>query len=71
MRGNHRLPRRGEHRLDPLEGVEYATLEYVDWFNHRRLHGELGMIPPAEVEASYYHQRDAALLAVSQTIESL
>jgi putative transposase len=36
-----------------LDDVEYATLEYVDWFNHRRLHGELGMIPPAEFEAIY------------------
>lgn len=54
-----------------LEDVEYATLEYVDWFNHRRLHGELGMVPPIEVEAIYYHQRDAVLQAVSQTIESL
>ena len=35
----HRGPWRG------LEDVEYATLEYVDWFNHRRLHGELGMLP--------------------------
>jgi len=34
-----------------LDDVEYATLEYVDWFNRRRLHGELGMIPPAEFEA--------------------
>jgi len=34
-----------------LDDVEYATLEYVDWFNHRRLHGELGMRPPAEFEA--------------------
>lgn len=54
-----------------LDDVEYATLEYVDWFNHRRLHGELGMAPPVEVEDIYYHQRDAALFAVSQTIESL
>jgi putative transposase len=54
-----------------LDDVEYATLEYVDWFNHRRLHGELGMIPPVEVETHYYRQRDAALAAVSQTIESL
>jgi putative transposase len=54
-----------------LVDVEYATLEYLDWFNHRRLHGELGMTPPAEVEAGYYHQRDAAISAVSQTIESL
>jgi putative transposase len=49
-----------------LEDVEYATLEYVDWFNHRRLHGELGMIPPAEFEAAYYHQAEPALLASSQ-----
>ena len=46
----HRGPWRG------LDDVEYATLEYVDWFNHRRLHGELGMIPPAEFEATYYQQ---------------
>jgi putative transposase len=36
-----------------LDEVEYATLEYVDWFNYRRLHGELGMIPPAEFEALF------------------
>ncbi len=49
-----------------LDDVEYATLEYVDWFNQRRLHGEIGMIPPAEFEAIYYHQETPALLAVSQ-----
>ena len=49
-----------------LEDVEYATLEYVDWFNHRRLHGELGMITPAEFEAAYDHQAAPALLASSQ-----
>ena len=54
-----------------LEDVEFATLEYVDWFNKRRLHGELGMVPPAELEDIYYHQRDAALSAVSQFIGSL
>jgi putative transposase len=49
-----------------LDDVEYATLEYVDWFNHRRLHGELGMVAPAEFEAAY-HQRPAVLLpAASQ-----
>jgi putative transposase len=37
------------------DAVEYAILEYVDWFNQRRLHGEIGMIPPAEFEAIYYH----------------
>jgi len=49
-----------------LEDVEYATLEYVDWFNHRRLHGELGMLTPAEFEAAYYHQAAPVLLASSQ-----
>jgi len=39
-----------------LDDVEFATLEYVDWFNHRRLHGEIGMIPPAERETAYYRQ---------------
>jgi putative transposase len=49
-----------------LEDVEYATLEYVDWFNHRRLHTELGMAPPAEFEAIYHAQEAPALLAASQ-----
>jgi len=47
-----------------LDDVEFATLEYVDWFNHRRLHGELGMVPPAEFEA-HYHAHVTALPAVA------
>jgi transposase InsO family protein len=46
------------HRRGPwrnLEAVEYATLEWVDWFNHRRLLEPIGNVPPAELEASYYH----------------
>lgn len=42
-----------------LDDVEFETLSYVDWFNHRRLHGEIGMVPPAEVEAVYYARRSA------------
>jgi putative transposase len=49
-----------------LDDVEYATLEYLDWFNHRRLHGELGMIPPAEFEAAYNQQPATTRLANSQ-----
>ena len=49
-----------------LEDVEFATLEYVDWFNHQRLHGELGMLPPAEFEARYYADAAALPLAASQ-----
>jgi putative transposase len=49
-----------------LDDVEYATLEYVHWFNHRRLHGELGMITPAEFEANFVHQPAPTRLASSQ-----
>jgi putative transposase len=36
------------------EEVEIETLEWVDWFNNRRLHSEIGYVPPAEFEAAYY-----------------
>ena len=39
-----------------IEDVEYATLEWVDWFNHRRLLEPIGDIPPAEYEMMYYRQ---------------
>ena len=45
------------HRRGPwrsFEAVEYATLEWVDWFNHRRLLESIGNIPPAEAEEQYY-----------------
>ena len=41
-----------------LEAVEFATLEWVDWFNDRRLLEPIGHIPPAEAEAAYYAQID-------------
>lgn len=41
-----------------LEQVELATAEWVDWWNHRRLHGSIGAIPPAEFEALYHPKRD-------------
>lgn len=37
-----------------MEAVEYATLEWVDWFNNRRLLEPIGNIPPAEAETAYY-----------------
>ncbi len=46
------IRRRGPWRL--LEAVEFATLEWVDCFNHRRLLMSIGNMPPAEVEARYY-----------------
>jgi putative transposase len=39
-----------------VEQVEIATLEYVDWFNHRRLHSAAADLPPAELEAAHYRQ---------------
>jgi putative transposase len=46
-----------------LEEVELATLGYIDWFNHHRLHGEIGDLPPAELEATYYRQPEATTAA--------
>jgi putative transposase len=46
-----------------LEEVELATLSYIDWFNHRRLHGQIGNLPPAELEATYYCQLGQAIVA--------
>jgi putative transposase len=40
--------------------LELATLRWVDWFNHRRLLGPIGFIPPAEAEANYYRQQAIA-----------
>lgn len=48
------------HRRAPWksrEAVELATLEWVSWFNHRRLLSSIGYIPPAEAEAAYYQQQ--------------
>jgi len=43
-----------------LDAVEYATLEWVDWFNNRRLLEPIGNVPPAEFEARY-HQLESQL----------
>jgi transposase InsO family protein len=54
------------HRRGPwksFEAVEYATLEWVDWFNHRRLMGPIGDIPPAEAEERYYAMLDEPAMA--------
>ena len=46
-----------------IDDLEIATAEYVDWFNHRRLHGEIGMIPPVEAEDNYHHNHDVPATA--------
>jgi putative transposase len=52
------IHRRGPWRT--LEAVEFATLEWVDWFNTRRLLEPIGYVPPAEYEARYYEQAAVA-----------
>lgn len=54
------------HRHGPwrhIETVEYATLEGVDWFNHRRLMEPIGNVPPAELELAYYRQQEESAMA--------
>ncbi len=52
------------HRRAPWksrEALELATLQWVHWFNHERLLGPIGHIPPAEAEANYWRDQQAAL----------
>jgi putative transposase len=54
------------HRRGPwrsFEAVEFATLKWVDWFNHRRLMEPIGNIPPAEAEDRYYASLEQPALA--------
>ncbi|MGH8244396.1 MAG: integrase core domain-containing protein, partial [Steroidobacteraceae bacterium] len=55
------IRRRGPWRS--LETVEYATLEWVDWFNNRRLLEPIGNMPPAEAETRYYARLEKPALA--------
>ena len=56
------IRRRGPWRN--IEAVEFATLKWLDWFNHRRLLEPIADIPPAEKEEVYYQQiTESALVA--------
>lgn len=46
-----------------VDAVEYATLEWVDWFNNRRLLEPIGDVPPAEFEQAYYGRAEGQALA--------
>jgi len=46
-----------------LEAVEYAILEWVDWFNHHRLLELIGYLPPAAFEQEYYLQNAGLAIA--------
>ena len=39
-----------------IEDLEIAVAEYIDWFNHRRAHGEIRLVPPVEFEDVYHHE---------------
>ena len=53
-----------------IDELEIATAEYIDWFNHQRLHGEIGMVPPAEKENTY-HQHHPVTAPADTVLESL
>lgn len=55
------IRRRGPWRN--IDAVEFATLEWADWFNNRRLLEPIGNIPPAEAEAAYYAALDQPAMA--------
>ena len=54
-------PKRGPWKT--LDDVEYATLEWVDWFNNRRLLEPIGNIPPTEFETQYYERLEGSAKA--------
>lgn len=58
------IGRRGPWRT--VEQLEFAIFEYLEWWNHRRLHGEIGMTPPVDKEAAYYAQPSALTEAGTQ-----
>jgi putative transposase len=52
------IRRKGPWRT--IDDIELATLEWVDWYNHRRIHTSIGNVPPAEYEKSYYTREESA-----------
>ena len=75
-RPHHDRPQRGRAAVrnkglwKDVDELEIAIAEYIDWFNHRRLHGEIGLIPPAEHEADHYRHNRAAT-TVTASVASL
>jgi putative transposase len=52
------IRKRGPWRT--IDDIEIATLEWVDWYNNRRLHSSVGNIPPVEYEEGYYAREESA-----------
>ena len=58
------------HRRGPwrsLDDVEFATLEWVDWFNNRRLLEPIGYVPPVAFEEAYYSRQEAPAMVAGVT----
>jgi len=53
-----------------IDDLEIAVAEYIDWFNHRRLHGEIGLVPPVEFEEQHY-RHNAVATTVEASVQSL
>ena len=53
-----------------IDDLEIAVAEYIDWLNHRRLHGEIGLVPPAEHEETFYRHNVVAT-TVAASVPSL
>lgn len=49
-----------------IDDVEYTTMEWVDWFNNRRLHSVLDYVPPEKYESAYYAQTQGSQPATPQ-----
>ena len=54
-----------------IDELEIAIAEYVDWFNHKRLHGEIGLVPPVEFEQAYYDQQHTVAAPAETALLSL
>ncbi|TIC85592.1 IS3 family transposase [Nocardioides sp. GY 10127] len=53
-----------------IDDLEIAVAEYIDWFNHRRLHGEIGLVPPVQYEDDYY-RHNTTPTTVGASVQSL
>ena len=53
-----------------IDDLAIAVGEYIDWFNHRRLHGEIGLVPRIEFEQTYY-RHSPATTTVNAAVPSL
>ncbi|MDS0200674.1 IS3 family transposase [Microbacterium imperiale] len=54
-----------------MDDLEFAVAEYIDWFNHRRLHSAIGMIPPVEAEQHHDDSHQAPVADSERVTASL